>query len=163
MPVEPWERWETDTPWLARRPPKFQRFMPPAKPLPIVVPETSTNWPGTKWSAVISAPTSIRLSSDDAELGDLALRLDLGALAKWPRSRLGDVLHLGLAGAELHGGIAVLLRGALRDDLAVVELAARSPGTCSPSSVKTRVMPSFCAITPERIAIVSVSSSILRA
>jgi hypothetical protein len=24
-------------------------------------------------------------------------------------------------------------------------------GTCSPASVKTRVIPSFCAITPERI------------
>ena len=26
-PVEPCERCETDTPWVARRPPKFQRFI----------------------------------------------------------------------------------------------------------------------------------------
>src|SRR5215467_853242 len=28
-------------------------------------------------------------------------------------------------------------------------------GTCSPASVKTRVIPTFCAITPERISLVS--------
>src|SRR5258708_26747287 len=39
------------------------------------------------------------------------------------------------------------------------QLASRSTvtGTCSPASVKTRVIPTFCAITPERI----VSSSAL--
>ena len=46
--VEPIERCETDTPCDARKPPKFQRFMPPAKPLPIEVPVTSTNCPTTK-------------------------------------------------------------------------------------------------------------------
>src|SRR6201987_1866747 len=49
--VEPIERCEIDTPWVARRPPKFQRFMPPANPLPTEVPVTSTNWPTTKWAA----------------------------------------------------------------------------------------------------------------
>ena len=44
-PVEPWLRWLTDTPCDARRPPKLCRFMPPAKPLPMVVPATSTNCP----------------------------------------------------------------------------------------------------------------------
>jgi ribosomal protein L3 len=34
----PIDRCEIDTPCDARRPPKFQRFMPPAKPLPMVVP-----------------------------------------------------------------------------------------------------------------------------
>src|ERR1700704_7100960 len=41
-------------------------------------------------------------------------------------------------------------------------LARRStvPGTCSPASVKTRVMPTFCAITPERMLMsLSLSSS----
>src|SRR5262249_13930398 len=41
-PVEPWLRWVTDTPWLARRPAKFQRFIGPWKPLPWLVPVTST-------------------------------------------------------------------------------------------------------------------------
>ncbi len=35
LPVEPRLRWLIDTPWLASRPEKFQRFMPPAKPLPL--------------------------------------------------------------------------------------------------------------------------------
>src|SRR5262249_30603139 len=61
-PVEPWLRCTTETPWVARRPWKFQRFMAPWKPLPWLVPITSTICPLTKWSAVISAPTSIRFS-----------------------------------------------------------------------------------------------------
>ena len=42
------ERWLTETPCEARRPPKFQRFIAPAKPLPIEIPATSTRCPGTK-------------------------------------------------------------------------------------------------------------------
>src|SRR5580704_15818988 len=36
------------------------------------------------------------------------------------------------------------------------QLASRSTvaGTCSPASVKTRIIPTFCAITPERIVVV---------
>ncbi len=34
-PVEPCERCDTDTPCVARRPPKLWRFMAPAKPLPM--------------------------------------------------------------------------------------------------------------------------------
>src|SRR5438105_15811485 len=36
------------------------------------------------------------------------------------------------------------------------QLPSRSTvtGTCSPASVKTRVIPTFCAITPERICVV---------
>ena len=82
---------------------------------------TSTYWPATKWSAVISAPTAISLSSLDAELGQLQLRLDHGALAKWPRSALEVFLTFGAADAELQGDIAVLVLGALGDDLAAVE------------------------------------------
>jgi hypothetical protein len=48
LPVEPCERCETETPWVARRPPKPQRFIAPWKPLPWVTPETSTIWPATK-------------------------------------------------------------------------------------------------------------------
>ena len=48
LPVEPCERCDSDTPWVARRPPKFQRFMAPAKPLPWVTPEMSTIWPAMK-------------------------------------------------------------------------------------------------------------------
>ena len=55
---------EIETPCVARRPPKFQRFMAPAKPLPMLMPATSTFWPGTKCSAEITAPTGSRLSSE---------------------------------------------------------------------------------------------------
>ena len=44
-PVEPWLRCETETPWVARKPPKLCRFIPPAKPLPMLVPTTSTCCP----------------------------------------------------------------------------------------------------------------------
>ncbi len=86
-PVEPIERCEIDTPCEARRPLKFQRFMPPAKPLPIEVPVTSTNWPGTKWSAVISAPTGIIASSLTRNSATLRFGSTL-AIAKLPRSAL---------------------------------------------------------------------------
>jgi hypothetical protein len=38
----------------------------------------------------------------------------------------------------------------VRHDLAAASFSTVT-GTCSPVSVKTRVMPSFCAMTPERI------------
>ena len=120
-PVEPIERCETDTPCVARRPPKFQRFMPPAKPLPVEMPVTSTNWPGMKWSAVISAPTGMTASSETRNSASLLLRLDLG---DGEAAALGgrDVLHLGLADAELQRGVAVLVLRAMGDDLALVDL-----------------------------------------
>jgi hypothetical protein len=87
------ERCETDTPWVARRPPKFQRFMAPAKPLPVVVPVTSTNWPATKWSAVSSAPTGIMFSAATRNSAILRLGSTL-ATAKWPRSAFETFLTL---------------------------------------------------------------------
>ena len=114
------------------------------------MPWMSTFWPATKWSAVISAPTSIRSSSVDAEFGDDALGLDL-SLGEVAAHGLGGVLGLLGAGAELEGDVAVLLLGALADDLAAVEATARSPARGCPASSKKRVMPSFLAITPVRI------------
>ena len=57
----------------------------------------------------------------DAELGDANLGLDLG-LAERDALRLGDVLGLSLARAELDGGIAVAVLFAAADDLHVVQL-----------------------------------------
>ena len=94
--------------------------MAPAKPLPMEVPDTSTYWPSTKWSAVISAPTSIKLSGLDAELGELALGLDIGH-GEMPARGARKALHLGPAGAELERGVAVLLRRAVADDLAMLK------------------------------------------
>ena len=91
----------------------------PGKPLPIVVPVTSTFWPATKWSAVISAPTSSRLSADTRNSATFAFGSTV-AIGEMAAQRLRRVLHLGQAGAELNGGVAVLLLRALRHDLAVL-------------------------------------------
>ncbi len=60
----------------------------------------------------------------DAELGEPHLRLDMrdGEAAALG---LGDVLDLGLADAELEGGVAVLFLRAMRDDLAALDLEDR--------------------------------------
>ena len=94
LPVEPCERCESDTPWLARRPLKPQRFMAPAKPLPMLVPHTSTYWPTTKWPTDRLVPGSSRASSLTRNSASLALGVTL-ALAKWPR--IGFVTFLALA------------------------------------------------------------------
>src|SRR6185312_7537124 len=57
-PIEPGRRCTACAPWLAPWPLKPWRFMVPAKPLPWLVPVTSTNAPSLKISAVNSWPTS---------------------------------------------------------------------------------------------------------
>jgi hypothetical protein len=56
-----------------------------------------------------------------AELGELALRLDLGP-REVPAHRLAGAPRLGRAGAELHGGVAVTIPGPLGDDLDILHL-----------------------------------------
>src|SRR5699024_5954174 len=53
-PIAPGLRWVAWVPWLAPCPLKPCRFMVPAKPLPLVVPLTSTSAPLSKISAVSS-------------------------------------------------------------------------------------------------------------
>src|ERR1700722_15290085 len=60
----------------------------------------------------------------DAELGELALGLDLGD-REVAAVRLGGALHLALAGAELQRDVAVLVLGAMGDDLAIAEAEHR--------------------------------------
>jgi hypothetical protein len=62
--------------------------MTPAKPLPMEVPVTSTYWPGTKCSAVISAPMSIRFSGLTRNSATFRFS-STSALAKWPRNAFG--------------------------------------------------------------------------
>src|SRR5215472_725989 len=57
----------------------------------------------------------------DAELGELALRLEL-RLGEVAAHWLRHILHLGLADAELERGVAVLLLRSLGDDVAIVDL-----------------------------------------
>ena len=67
------------------------------------------------------APGSQQRVGRDAELHQLLLRLDL-RLGKMTTLRLGDVLHLGLAVADLDGRVAVLFLGARGDDLHLVKV-----------------------------------------
>ena len=92
-PVEPCERCDTDTPWVASRPRKFQRFMPPANPLPMVVPVMSTNWPGMKWAADSSTPTSRTFSGATRNSASFFLGSTL-ALAKVVRCALATFFTL---------------------------------------------------------------------
>ena len=122
LPVEPWLRCETDTPCEARRPPKLCRFIAPAKPLPIETPETSTILAGDEMADMDLGPDlEQRLLGIDPELADHRLRLDL-RLGEVAAHRLGDVLGLARADAELDGRVAVLLRGPHGHDLALLDL-----------------------------------------
>ncbi len=56
--------------------------------------------------------------SVDAEFGELALGLDLGD-GEMAAVGLGRALNLARAGAELERDVAVLLLGAMSDDLAI--------------------------------------------
>src|SRR6266550_4897553 len=56
-PVEPGLLCEIELPWLARLDEKWWRLISPAKPLPIVMPWTSTFWPTLKISTPILPPT----------------------------------------------------------------------------------------------------------
>ena len=73
---------------------------------------------------MISAPTGISAVVVDAELGELALGLDLGD-GEVAAVGLGGALHLALAGAELQRDVAVLVLGAVGDDLAIAEAQHR--------------------------------------
>src|SRR5690606_11389633 len=56
-PIEPGARCDSEVPWVASPILKFQRLIVPWKPLPLVMPWTSTIWPTSKMSALISPPT----------------------------------------------------------------------------------------------------------
>src|SRR5579859_7531934 len=94
--------------------------MPPAKPLPILVPTTSTYWPATKCAAVISAPTGTNASSDTRNSARCALGSTFAA-AHW----LCYVLDLGATNAELQRDVAVAILGAVGDNLAIIDTQHR--------------------------------------
>ena len=77
-PVEPWLRWLIDTPCVARRPPKFQRFIGPGNALALVGAGDVDELAGDE---VIDGELGADLDQvvgADAELDQLALRLDVG-------------------------------------------------------------------------------------
>mmetsp|Transcript_19773 Transcript_19773/g.42981 ORF Transcript_19773/g.42981 Transcript_19773/m.42981 type:complete len:201 (+) Transcript_19773:213-815(+) len=64
LPVLPMTRCEREFPCVALPPLKFQSFMTPWKPLPLLVPHTSTSCPGTKCRALIRVPAGSSASAD---------------------------------------------------------------------------------------------------
>lgn len=92
----------------------------------------------------------------DAELLDPALRLDLGDRELAALS-LGHVNGLAGARTKLECDVTVLLFSAVAYDWQLPSFSTVT-GICSPASVKTRVIPTFCAITPERIGVLPVLS-----
>src|SRR5690606_4634906 len=63
-PIAPGLRCTLCAPCEAFRPAKPCRFMTPAKPLPLVLPVTSTSWPASNASAVISWPRVYSVASE---------------------------------------------------------------------------------------------------
>ena len=57
MPVEPGTLCDSELPCVALPPLKFHFFITPWKPFPLLMPQTSTNWPGTKCKALIFVPS----------------------------------------------------------------------------------------------------------
>ncbi len=67
--MEPGLRWLRWAPWEAPTPWKPCRFMTPAKPLPLLVPVTSTSSPAanssglSSWPTVYDAASAVRIST----------------------------------------------------------------------------------------------------
>ena len=151
-PMEPGERCDSEVPWEAGPPAKLWRLIVPAKPLPMVVPVTSTIWPALNMSTLSSrARGEIRaFVVGEAELDQRLARLDLG-LGVVPGERLGQAGRLAAAEGDLHGAVAVGFDSLDLGD-AVRQASITVTGIDSPASVKTRVMP---ALRPTRPIVIS--------
>ena len=91
--------------------------MTPAKPLPLVVPVTSTTLAGLEGLGGDLLAERVLGGVGGADLGDVAARRDAGLL-EVARERLGHLARVDGAEGELDGGVAVRLRRAhLGDDV----------------------------------------------
>ena len=107
-PIEPGTRWllwlPCDAPW----PEKLWRFITPAKPLPLLMPVTSTRSPAANTSAAMICPSSKPGEVVDAQLGEVLLRRTARGL-EVAELRLVQTRGLGLTERDLHGRVAVAL------------------------------------------------------
>src|SRR5690606_9258864 len=84
-PIEPGARCDTELPWVASCMEKLCRLTVPAKPLPIVVPMTSTFCPTSKRSTLISPPISNSPCSPSSRRNSVIRSpASTFAAAKWP-------------------------------------------------------------------------------
>ena len=111
MPIEPGVLCERELPCDARFELKWWRLMTPEKPLPLVVPVTSTIWPTREHVDADDAPALNLASSSarDAEFPQHGARFD-ARLGEMARRGLGHARGATLAERDLHGGVAVGLR-----------------------------------------------------
>ena len=79
-PIEPGLRWLRCEPCEAETPLKLWRFMTPAKPLPLLVPTTSTSWPASKIVDGELLAERVLGGVGGAHLGEVAARRDAGLL-----------------------------------------------------------------------------------
>ncbi len=105
---------------MARRPPKFQRLIAARETLADRHAGDIDVLSNREMIRGDFSPDRNQAVLGDAKFRERQLRLDLGDREA---AALGfrDVLHLGAPGAELHGGVAVLVLGAMGDDLAALE------------------------------------------
>ncbi len=110
-PIEPGARCTTEAPCEAMPPAKLWRFIVPAKPLPMVVPVTSTTWPGgEEIDLELRARRELRaLAVGEAELDQRGARLDL-RLAVVAGERPADPRGLAVAYGDLHRAVTVGFR-----------------------------------------------------
>ncbi len=123
-PIEPGARCDTESPCDAWPPAKWWRLIVPAKPLPIVVPVTSTIWPALKRSDLdLGARREIRaLAFGEAELHQDSPGLDLRFRVVAGERPSTGCDRLAVAEGDLDRAVAVALDGlhlgdAIRQDL----------------------------------------------
>ena len=126
---------------------KLWRFMTPAKPLPLLVPTTSTSWPASKmstassWPSVYSAASAVRTS----------VRWRRGvtpAFSKWPVAGLFDLARVDRAVGDLDGGVAVDFSTERTWVTTFGEISTTVTGTSLLFSSQTWVMPSLVPSRP---------------
>src|SRR5882672_753969 len=148
IPVEPGLLVESELPWLARLEEKWWRLITPAKPLPCETPETSTICPTLKMSTP-TLPPSLKFASSlsGTRNSRKTCPASVEALARWPAAALlmRDARRLPKVTCTApYPSVAGVLICVTR----LSDTSSTVTGSESPSSVKTRVMPTLRPTNP---------------
>src|ERR1022692_1702988 len=156
-PIEPGERCLRWVPCEEDRPLKPCRFMTPAKPLPLLLPVTSTCWPLANTSAVTSCPS---VYSDASSVRSSARYLR-GVRPAFSNSPLTGLVTLrGSISPKPSCAAEYPSRSGVRTPVTTHGPACTTvTGTICPASLKTWVMPSLVPRIPLICLLMSVRSS----
>src|ERR1035441_10157983 len=156
-PIEPGERCLRWVPCEEDRPLKPCRFMTPAKPLPLLLPVTSTCWPLANTSAVTSCPS---VYSDASSVRSSARYLR-GVRPAFSNSPLTGLVTLrGSISPKPSCTAEYPSRSGVRTPVTTHGPACTTvTGTICPASLKTWVMPSLVPRIPLICLLMSVRSS----